>query len=221
MKCLWCGQSLVWTLRLAELVTFKLLQAPRLCTSCLRLFERIDQASACPGCGRANSPTLCGDCQRWQAQGEVLLHHRAVFTYNQAMKAFIQQYKGLGDWRLHPAFQSELQPPQRGVIVPLPSEAGHYARRGFDPVLGLFGHLPLQQWLTKADTDLPQAQKSRAGRLATPQSFRVKPGVVFKHVVRIILVDDLYTTGRTLYHAANALRAGGFGGEIISFSLIR
>ncbi|WP_461213245.1 ComF family protein [Lacticaseibacillus sp. GG6-2] len=221
MECLLCRQPLRWELRLAELVTLKALVAPRLCASCLRTFERIDQELACPGCGRANSPQLCLDCQRWQAQGEALLHHRAVFTYNQAMKAFIQQYKGLGDWRLHVAFQTELQPPQHGVLVPIPSEAGHYARRGFDPVLGLFGHLPLRQWLTKADTAQPQAQKNRAGRLATPQSFSLKPEADFRRVSRVILVDDLYTTGRTLYHAAHALKAGGFCGKITSFSLIR
>ncbi len=221
MKCLLCGQPLRWALRLTELVRLQALVAPRLCAGCLRTFDRIDQRTACPGCGRADSPQLCQDCRRWQDQGLMLLQHRAVFTYNPAMKAFIQQYKGLGDWRLHVAFQPDLQPPRRGVLVPIPSEAGHYARRGFDPVLGLFSHLPLHQWLHKADTDQPQAQKNRTGRLATPQSFSVRPDVEFGRVKRVILVDDLYTTGRTLYHAAAALRAGGFHGEITSFSLIR
>ncbi|MCI1985247.1 MAG: ComF family protein [Lactobacillus sp.] len=137
------------------------------------------------------------------------------------MKAFIQQYKGLGDWRLHTAFQAQLVPPVSGVIVPLTSEPAHFIARGFDPVLGLFAHLSLHLWLQKTDTSTPQAQKNRAGRLATPQSFSVRSGVVFGRTRRVILVDDLYTTGRTLYHAAAALRMAGFRGEITSFSLIR
>ena len=221
MRCLLCNQPLHWALDLQALLALKPLPPPRLCPSCLRQFALIDQNQACPGCGRAHSPQLCRDCQRWQAQGQLLLHHRAVFTYNAAMKAFIQQYKGLGDWRLHEAFQPQLQPPRRGALVPITSEAAHYAKRGFDPVLGLFGHLQLQLWLAKAATDRPQAQKNRAGRLATPQSFSVRPGSNWRRVKRLILLDDLYTTGCTLYHAATALREAGFAGEITSFSLIR
>jgi len=37
---------------------------------------------------------------------------------------------------------------------------------------------------------------------------------------RVILLDDLYTTGRTLHHAANVLKEHG-ATEISSFTLIR
>ncbi|EGF37671.1 ComF operon protein 3, partial [Lacticaseibacillus rhamnosus MTCC 5462] len=37
----------------------------------------------------------------------------------------------------------------------------------------------------------------------------------------ITLLDDLYTTGRTLYHARDALVAAGFKGTIQAFTLIR
>ncbi|MCG4280997.1 ComF family protein [Lacticaseibacillus saniviri] len=183
-------------------------------------FERIEPPF-CPGCGR-HSAGLCQDCVRWQ-QTEPLLHHRALFTYNTAMKAFIQQYKGLGDYQLHAAFISEidLNPARHQVLVPITSEATHYQRRGFDPVLGLFAHLPLQQWLVKHATDRPQASKNRRERLATPQSFTVKGDVDFAGINHVRLLDDLYTTGRTLYHAAAALRDAGFHGTITSFSLIR
>ncbi|MFD1483986.1 ComF family protein [Lacticaseibacillus baoqingensis] len=207
-----------WTL--SQLFGRRPLQVPQLCAACLRTFAPIDAATACPGCGRQASPKLCFDCQRWQQQGP-LLHHQGVFAYNAAMKAFIQRYKGLGDWRLHRAFQAQLIPSKRGVFVPLTSEPKHFASRGFDPVLGLFAHLPLRLWLQKADTPTPQAKKDRTGRLATPQSFTVRAGVVFGQAKRVILVDDLYTTGRTFYHAAAALQAAGFQGEITSFSLIR
>lgn len=222
MKCLLCQQPIVMQWQLAQLLTTHALLLPRLCATCLRQFEAIDQAQACPGCGRADSPTLCHDCQRWVQMGETLLHNQAVYTYNAAMKAFIQQYKGLGDWRLHEAFSPQLQLTQRGmVLVPIPTEAKHYAVRGFDPVAGLFGHLPLKHWLHKADTPLPQAKKDRAGRMQTPQSFSLAAEVEFGKVQTICLLDDLYTTGRTLYHAADALRAGGFSGKIISRTLIR
>jgi len=194
--------------------------SPHLCTRCLATFARIDQAQACPGCGRADSPALCSDCQRWQAQGETLLHHRALFTYNAAMKSFIQQYKGQGDYQLHDAFDDQWPHFSRQMLlIPIPSETGHYERRGFDPVLGLFGQLPLSQVLHKHATAKPQAQKSRHERLQTPQTFEVIQSIAPARPV--MLLDDLYTTGRTLYHAATALRQAGHRGKIQSFSLIR
>lgn len=222
MRCLLCHQPIALQWSLTQLMTLHALVLPRLCGACLRQFAVIDAATACPGCGRADSPSLCHDCERWGQMGESLLHNQAVFTYNAAMKAFIQQYKGLGDWRLHEAFIPQLPLAKRGVaLVPIPTEAKHYAVRGFDPVAGLFGHLPLKHWLHKADTALPQAKKDRAGRMQTPQSFSVMTGVTFSQVSTVCLLDDLYTTGRTLYHAAAALRAGGFTGTIISRTLIR
>ncbi|WP_235803377.1 ComF family protein [Lacticaseibacillus brantae] len=148
------------------------------------------------------------------------MHHSALFTYNTAMKAFIQQYKGLGDYRLHDAFAG-MWPHwlQHWTLVPIVSEPGHLDRRGFDPVLGLFADLPLRQLLAKAATDKPQAQKTRAERLQTPQSFAVVQPV--SGIKQILLLDDLYTTGRTLYHAKDALVAAGFQGKVQSFSLIR
>ncbi|MFD1392250.1 ComF family protein [Lacticaseibacillus jixianensis] len=220
MTCLWCGQPLRTDPPLAGLLTWRPLTPPQLCARCLARFTPIAPRTACPGCGRADSPALCADCQRWESSGQVLLHHRAYFRYTAAMKAFIQQYKGLGDYRLHGAFASVLQLSARGAaLVPLPSEPAHYARRGFDPVVGLFGHLKLSFWLVKADTAVPQAQKTRAERLLTAQSFTAQLPV--HPPPRVILLDDLYTTGRTLYHAQAALRAAGYAGEITSRSLIR
>lgn len=222
MACVLCGQPVQIDWSLEKILSLKVIWPPHLCPACLRQFTRIDQTTACPGCGRADSPTLCYDCQRWQSMGYALLQHRAIYQYDAAMKAFIQQYKGLGDWQLHVAFQDVIQPtPKTATLVPIPTEASHYQARGFDPVLGLFGHLPLKQWLHKADTPIPQAQKNRAGRMLTPQSFSVKAAVSFEQISQVILLDDLYTTGRTLYHAADALRAAGFQGKITSFSLIR
>lgn len=220
MNCLLCQQPLRGDWALAQLLSIKPLTLSRLCAQCLAQFTPIAAATVCPGCGRAHSPKLCADCQRWLRQGYALLHNRAWFSYTPAMKAFIQQYKGQGDYRLHQAFADQMQlSTRRTALVPLPSEPGHYARRGFDPVIGLFGHLPLALWLEKADTAVPQAQKDRQGRLQTPQSFTAH--LPAKLPPQVILLDDLYTTGRTLYHAQAALRQAGYQGKIMARTLIR
>ena len=62
------------------------------------------------------------------------------------MKQWIYQYKGLGDYRLHDAFQDLIaaQLQNAGTLVAIPSESKHYDVRGFDPIQGLFGGLQLQ-----------------------------------------------------------------------------
>ncbi|WP_225353520.1 ComF family protein [Lacticaseibacillus thailandensis] len=152
------------------------------------------------------------------------LHNRAVYHYNAALKDVMHQYKAVGDYRLHTAFRADLCTLCRGVgrLVPLTTEPSHYARRGFDPVVGLFGHLKLWGCLTKNDTDLPQSRKKRGARLRTPQSFVCTASTAeLARVRQICLVDDLYTTGTTLHHAAQALRDAGYRGIIISRTLIR
>lgn len=216
--CLLCQQPLADDWSLAQWLDWRPLRLAHLCARCQAQFEPII-GPVCPGCGRPGTE-LCADCRRWQAQVGSLLHNHALFRYNDAMKQLIFQYKGLGDYRLRHVFSDQLQLGNRHTaLVPIPSEPSHFARRGFDPVLGLFGHLPLQQWLSKRDTATPQAQKNRQERLATPQSFRAV--IPTHHYRQVLLLDDLYTTGRTLYHARQALIDAGFSGPIRSFSLIR
>lgn len=219
MRCLLCNQWIVTDLTLLDWLSLNRLQQTPLCASCRRRFEKIGP-QFCPGCGRANEGELCDDCVRWQARGETLLRHRAVYRYNAWMKSVIAIYKRSGDFRLAAIFRGDLQLDARhSALVPLTTEPQHYQQRHFDPVLGLFGHLPLSLWLKKRDTDHPQAEKTRAERLRTKQSFSaILPA---SPPAKVLLLDDLYTTGRTLYHAATALREAGYMGEIRSFSLIR
>lgn len=224
MRCVLCRQSLTTRPPLVALLSIRPYVANRLCAACTVPLIRLPATDLCPDCGRPGTTMRCGDCQQWRDQGELPLAHRGLYQYNDAMREFIHRYKGMGDYRLHPAFWGDIQDWHRlrATFVPLTTEPGHFVKRGFDPVLGLFGGLPLQEWLVKDDTSAPQASKDRVSRLATPQSFRcVAPNQAFKKCRRICLLDDLYTTGRTLHHAANCLREAGYTGEIVSRSLIR
>ncbi|MFG7387667.1 ComF family protein [Lactococcus lactis] len=50
------------------------------------------------------------------------------------------------------------------------------------------------------------------------KSFSIKKGL--KVPTKVILIDDIYTTGTTLYHASQILKEAGVH-EIRSFSLCR
>ena len=224
MRCLLCRQQVLRNPPLDQLLSFRPLASSPLCQQCAARFRRIDERHACPDCGRQNDGEQCRDCLRWTKMGVSSLHHRGLFVYDDAMKQLIENYKGIGDYHLRRCFVAEIAGLQqlRAAFVPLTSEPAHYRERGFDPVLGLFDVLPLHLWLEKSATDKPQAKKNRAARMLTPQSFTCTCSKVhMNRYRRVCLLDDLYTTGRTLHHAAAALRAGGYAGKIVSRSLIR
>lgn len=92
--------------------------------------------------------------------------------------------------------------------------------RGFNQVKGLLGGCTITEVLVHQHKDkLAQSHKSRTERLATPQPFLLKNAARVLNE-RVILVDDIYTTGRTLYHAAVLLKEAG-ASEVLSISLAR
>nr|MCH9869498.1 hypothetical protein [Serratia marcescens] len=66
-----------------------------------------------------------------------------------------------------------------------------------------------------------QSSKTRVDRLQTTQPFEFKEGMEPRiRGRRILLVDDVYTTGRTLYHASAQLKSAG-AAAVFSMTLAR
>ncbi|KRM20666.1 late competence protein [Latilactobacillus graminis DSM 20719] len=176
-------------------------------------FERIGPLR-CPICG-GSMPKIaeCSDCIRWQQQyPQQGFINRALFVYNEPMQQYFQQYKGHGDYRLRQVFRGVIRkncPVKRQTMyVPIPTDPAHLQSRGFNPVIGLYQDcFPLTPLLTKLPTEKNQAQKNRVERLATPQFFEYNlQSRLPMNIRQIILLDDIYTTGRTLWHAQQCLR---------------
>lgn len=95
-------------------------------------------------------------------------------------------------------------------------------QRQFDPVVGLFQNIvALISALIKLPTTQAQAQKNRAERLATPQFLQFdRQYMALLAKPRLTILDNIYTTGRTLFHARDCLLAAGFQEKIHTFSLV-
>ena len=220
MICLLCAQPLKKNLTFGELLFLKK-EESTLCLACYSSFEIIGEEH-CPNCYKKGVSTSCQDCQLWCKEG-FEVSHEAIFTYNQAMKDFFNRYKFDGDYMLRKVFAtilSENLKKYKGydfVLIPLSPE--RYAKRGFNQVAGLIeaaglSHLDV---LGKRE-EKASSSKNRSERLATELPFFIKEDSRIPK--KILLIDDIYTTGATVNRVKSMLENAG-AEEVRTFSLVR
>lgn len=196
-------------------------EGPSCCYTCYQNFERISEEH-CPRCFRDGKSDLCTDCKKWEEEGNQV-QHQSIFTYNQAMKAYFSQYKFQGDYALRFVFAKAAKKAvkmfREHTIVPIPVSVEKFQVRGFNKVQGILdaGKVAYSNILEKKDT-LAQSSKTREERLQTQQAFEIKKEVDLPD--KILLVDDIYTTGKTLQLAKQIFLEAGVK-EVLSFSIAR
>ncbi|MGM0165774.1 competence protein ComFC [Enterococcus sp. AZ135] len=210
IRCSCCQKELVNNLTLRELF----FSNSQRCYHCEKLFSKIDQATACPGCGRPSSLELCQDCKLWQQELGFVMENLSLFYYDDGFRQWIENYKFTGDYRLRGAFVMELtrilQNYREYLICPLPLSKERFEQRGFNQVCGCLDLTKVSyECLLVRSESPPQSEKSRGERLLMKQPFKLTVPKSEIRNQRVLLIDDVYTTGRTLFHAAELLYKNG------------
>ncbi|MFC4403525.1 ComF family protein [Gracilibacillus xinjiangensis] len=200
-----------------------------LCQQCEERLELIGDV-ICEKCGRKmETRDFCSDCVTWNNHPDyksVLKQNRAVFPYTPFMQELVAQWKFRGDYQIIEVFRpyilNEFQRYYRkmkATIVPIPLTEERLFERAFNQAEAIAKvlELPIETVLTrKAKSSEKQSKKTKKERIHSENPFILSKSLNSP----VILVDDIYTTGMTIHHAAKLLADDGCS-QIHSFTLIR
>jgi ComF family protein len=201
---------------------------PFFCRQCWDRLKPIPPPT-CPRCGRpfassialVHSPTHhCGTCR---IRPSALTQTWSLFPYQTPLKEAIVLLKYRGKLSLaKPLAQAMMQTlpvlPVIDAIIPVPLHPQRLRKREYNQSLLLADrlshhtHIPLLlACLFRNRPTIPQTSLSRKERLRNIRgAFSVaKPADIQER--RILLVDDVFTTGTTLHECAKTLRRAGSG----------
>lgn len=201
------------------------------CATCYETLVKINDPT-CPVCFRPqNNQNICSDCQSWENDPKwkgILENNVSVYEYNNAMKDILSTFKFRGDAALAAVFEKDFKTSYKtnfktikiDAAIPIPLSPERLYERGFNQAKLLADFLPLPQLNVLERTHHEkQSKKSRQERLTSNNVFTFTEASIIRGK-NILLVDDIYTTGSTLRHAAKRLIDNG-AHSVSSFTLIR
>lgn len=219
-RCLNCHQLLNEQTSWRKL--FMLDPPPLLCESCEQKLVKIE-GKRCAGCSRPierDREGRCYDCERWQKDAQtrgLLERNLSLFQYNDFLKEWLATYKFRGDAACAIYFSRELASLYKKEFtdylpVEIPLSKERLLSRRFNQ-----SALLLQGWAEEQDVlhrkmGEKQSKRNRRARIAQIEN---DPFLINEaHIERIegkkiVLVDDIYTTGTTVRQAARILKKHG------------
>lgn len=202
------------------------IEAPELCDTCGWELSALVAHPYCTYCGEGRGPHLlregiCTSCQTGDSEIRYSKFVR-VGPYSGSLRRLILQYKHefvldrfLGSLLAH-AIQGKLDPREIDLWIPIPSHWRRRIQRGFQPTR-LLANAALQHLAGRVEPWLESARylpPLHAGMKSTDRAamirgaFRLARGARLRGK-RIMLIDDVTTTGVTLREARRTLREGG------------
>lgn len=226
MDCLWCDEEIITKMSWSNFLLLPSIKV--LCPTCASGLEIID-GPRCSVCSRSCEDAICSDCEKWRdraTEEDMLTKNQSIFQYNTAIQAMITKWKYRGDYCLGEMFKDAFMQSfdltfgtmkHDAIVVPIPLSEERLKERGFNQATMLANFLSVErkEVLSRIHGE-KQSKKSRIERITTQNPFLLNETVK----KAVILVDDIYTTGTTLRHAASLLKEAGCP-HVYAFTLVR
>ncbi len=187
-----------------------------LCPDCLRRLPLIP-AKHCPVCGSV-TPSGDGICFSCHQHRPWYHKHSSVVFYTTEIRKMLLLFKFYHKRHYAPTLgilMSNYVSEDYDLITSVPISRERMAQRGYNQSellavqIGERCHIPYAAALQKQKNTLPQSKLNYKKRqINLNGSFAVVPEVNVKEK-RILLIDDIYTTGATANECAKTLKKGG------------
>ncbi|MCU7556305.1 ComF family protein [Macrococcus capreoli] len=208
-RCIICHQPIHEILTIDNL--FK--RVPFVCDDCKQTVLQRHDVRRCTYCQKAlaEDETDCLDCQFILKYFGFVNHVNMICEYHEEMSKLLHQYKSNGDVLLAKAFaqifQSQLTRQYFkafDMVIPMPTSNERLRTRGFNPVSTILDamHVQYSEVLTTAYRE-KQMGLNKIDRMKQDNPFKCIGSL--QDNARILLVDDIYTTGLTASHASSVL----------------
>ncbi|MFD2830259.1 ComF family protein [Corticicoccus populi] len=185
-----------------------------LCISCEVSLGEWRPGERCARCYHLKKPgmTDCPDCQAL-AIYPPLRKITCMLDYNEEVKMLFHRYKFVGDAALAEVLAMFLKYNFReyDVIIPVPVSAGRLRERGFNQTAMVLDVLKIKyQDILVTEKTERQSELKKTERLKRINPFRFKEGFDADSIQgsKVLIVDDIYTTGITVHQAAVSLYTG-------------
>ena len=197
-----------------------LIYTNKICIECHSKFKLLKKENKCPQCFKwQKENNLCPDCELWN-KNQKPLFNKAIFKYDANFSVYMHRYKYMGDFQLRKEFtniaKKKLNKVKRDfdLITTIPVSNETFDKRLFNQVEGIFGK---QEQVMNIENKLQMSGLSPEERRLQKLDFKVTDKV---QNMKILLLDDVYTTGTTMHTAAQALYTQG-ARDIQSLTLAR
>ena len=197
----------------------------RFCTECATAIDKDRRQRVCPRCAAAVAPyeVFDGTCSDCRVHPQRVMGTVRVGSYRSPLGQLIRAYKYRGREELQPLLgdwlaEAAMDAPWLDRVEAIVSVPTHWRRRlsrsihpadPFAASVAARTELPHLSLLRRVRAGPSQIELSYTAREENVRgAFAMRRGVVL-HDARILLVDDVRTTGATLNECARVLRRGG------------
>lgn len=209
-----------------------------LCERCRTDLPWIAQRWACPDCGAPFGWLTCTECaHEWELRATV-----CAWTFGDAAARTVIAFKDHHELRLAPVIAAALattldeasswpardgrpryDPGGLDALAFVPATAEAYARRGYDHMGLVARELAHETSLPLADILVRSSARDQRGLSRAERADNLKDSIYALEDIsdlRILLIDDVITTGASLREAARALLSRG-AAEVTACALCR
>lgn len=226
MTCIYCFRKILSELSWGNIITGT--KKKKLCSSCINSFLPLNPL-LCEKCSTESRSEICSDCIEWSNRynnEDVLTRNYSAFKYNEFTQKYLARWKYQGDFILIDGIKELTKIyikenlnfiDETYTIIPIPLSEERIKERAFNQatsIAKLLGEVE-ESFLTQQSNE-KQSKKTKKERIGSINYFKVHNKLTGK----VLLVDDIYTTGTTVRHAATLLLENG-ASEVSSFTFIR